>query len=113
METKNIVRVIYLYLVTAITIVVLLISSIGMINLLLKEYVLNVKGWEELDVKFECEQPGPTGIMVQAENYDECIANAEIKGQERHANSVKMDFATYISMMLVGPSPLPCSLGNY
>lgn len=45
----SIIRYIYLYLVTAITIVMVIISSVGFIKLVLEEYVFDVKGWGELE----------------------------------------------------------------
>ncbi|NIA01827.1 MAG: hypothetical protein GWP15_00415 [Nitrospirae bacterium] len=63
-KKTSMIRKVYLYLVTAITIVILLVGFIGLINLLLKEYVLDVKGWQETEKYWECEQPGERDGLV-------------------------------------------------
>ncbi len=63
-KKTSMIRKVYLYLVTAITIVILLIGFIGLLNLLLKEYVLDVKGWQETEKYWECEQLGERDGLV-------------------------------------------------
>jgi hypothetical protein len=115
MSTKNfsIIRYIYLYLVSAITIVLLLISSIGMINLVLKEYVFDVKGWEEIYGEYyECGEdsslredypktmPEPR-VVLSEEDKEECIERVKERRSLERKNDVKRDFVNYLAMLIV------------
>lgn len=113
-KKTSLIRKIYLYLVTAITIVILLIGFIGLLNLLLKEYVLDVKGWQETEPYWECEQreeiyymddfvekPVPAIEDVSDEELDSCIADAKAKRELQRTNDIKRDLAQYLAMILV------------
>jgi len=114
-KKTSIIRKVYIYLVTAITIVILLIGFIGLINLLLKEYVLDVKGWQEIDRYWECEKiepvpiavgedevPEPVPIAISTdEEKEDCIADAEEQREMQHVNDLKRDLAQYLAMILV------------
>ena len=114
------IRKVYLYLVTAITIIVLLIGFIGLINLLLKEYVLDVKGYQETERYWECEEPvdmymkeemamsDPVAVPVVTEEVgmtdeemDECIAETREQREMQRMNDLKRDLAQYLAMILV------------
>lgn len=114
----GVIRNIYLYLVTAISIVMLIISAVSLINLGMKEYVFDVKGWDELqDPKFQCGDDillytyGPDGKMVdkypnmteeaKRQKKQECTLNLEKQAKLNHSNQVKSDLAWAISMFLV------------
>lgn len=118
-KKTSLIRKIYLYLVTAITIVILLIGFIGLSNLVLKEYVLDVKGWQETEPYWECEQRGEIYIkddivaeplvegelVVESAMSDEemnnCIADAKGKRESQRMNDIKRDLAQYLAMILV------------
>ncbi len=115
-KSKRLIRHIYLYLVTAITIVLVIISTIGMINLALSEYVFDVKGYEELDdYKWQCgENATPVAVddrelnpaksvAVKAteEDQSKCLEDAKANAVLRHENDVKRDFVNWLSMLLV------------
>jgi hypothetical protein len=120
-KKTSLIRKIYLYLVTAITIVILLIGFIGLLNLVLKEYVLDVKGWQETEPYWECEQRGevyykndivavpivdgemlvePEPIMTD-EEIDNCVADTKEKRESQRTNDIKRDLAQYLAMILV------------
>jgi hypothetical protein len=106
MDKQKLIRTIYLYLVSAITIVILLISSIGLINLVLNEYVLDVQSWSEIDSKFACNDEfrytaQPTGEELTGEELTECEADQKERAEIRHVNDLKRDLATFLSMLLV------------
>lgn len=113
-----IIRNIYLYLVTAISIVMLIISAVSLINLGLKEYVFNVKGWDELqDPQWQCGDDvllytyGPDGKMIdkypnmteetKTQKKQDCVNNLEKQGKINHANQIKEELSWAISMFLV------------
>ncbi|MFH1534031.1 MAG: hypothetical protein ABID64_03805 [Nitrospirota bacterium] len=119
-KKTSMIRKVYLYLVTAITIIVLLIGFIGLINLLLKEYVLDVKGYQETERYWECEEPvdmymkeemamsDPVAVPVVTEEVgmtdeemDECIAETREQREMQRMNDLKRDLAQYLAMILV------------
>ncbi len=69
---KSIIRTIYLYLISAITIGVFITASIGLINLVLKEYVFDVKGWQEVEDYWECDsiyEPWESDYTWECDDY--------------------------------------------
>lgn len=120
-KTPSIIRKVYIYLVTAITIVILLIGFIGLINLLLKEYVFDVKGWQEVEKYWECDKPGgefmlrevpevvseTKDVIVDVEEAmtdkekEDCIAEAKKQRDMQHMNDLKRDLAQYLAMIIV------------
>lgn len=107
---KSIIRTIYLYMVTAIAIVLILISSIGLLNLLLKEYVFEIKSWEEMqDFSYQCDPKVMDPIGVQnktvatktAEEIESCIAKKQLEASEQAKNRKLEDLTWFISMLVV------------
>lgn len=107
-----------MYGVAIIAIVVILISTIGLVRLVLNEYVFDVKGWAEMEDYWECEDgtlfekwDNEVGDNVQidpdltedqkAEKKSECIEKTDAKRALQHSNDVKSDFVTWISMLIV------------
>ncbi len=115
-DKKRIIRFIYLYLVTAITIVLILISTIQLLNLALSEFIFDVKGWDEINVSWECEDeqlkyrweegkriekfPGISEEELENKRQ-ECIEDAEEKAKLSHLNNIKRDLSWTISMLIV------------
>ncbi|MFH1284145.1 MAG: hypothetical protein ABIH78_00975 [Candidatus Peregrinibacteria bacterium] len=119
----GIVRALYLYIVTAISVVILIVSMIGLINLVLKEYVFDVKGWEELDTMqpemyYGCTDDAllykydpasgaqilkdPTLTSEQKEILKaDCLVKATENAEFRHANEVKRELVLWLSMLIV------------
>lgn len=102
----------YLYLMTAITIVITLVSTIGMINLALNEYVFDVKGYNEIYRDYyQCGEDGsgmklaPDALSQQKEltpeEVTECKKKIDEQRELEHQNDVKRDFVTWISMLIV------------
>ena len=125
-KSKNrahIIRYIYLYLVTAITIVLILISTIGFLNIVLKEYILQVKDYNQINGPFECTDDqlfytydvngkqipktsisSTTTLLTEAEKTakrDECMKKSEEKMALNHVNDIKRDIAEYLAMILI------------
>ncbi|MBU1151889.1 hypothetical protein KJ632_03640 [Patescibacteria group bacterium] len=115
-DKRKLIRHIYLYLVTAITIVLILISTIGFINLFLRKYVLDVKPYDEFTKPYECEEQNllyrydgnvqqkknPNLSKVQEEELiAQCEADEEINRELRNKNDLKRDIAQYLAMLLV------------
>lgn len=115
----HVIRYIYLYLVTAISIVLILISTIGFLNLILKEYVLHVKDYAEVDAEnaWQCtdetlfysydsrgmkmaKYPAATAAELD-QKREECKAKAIENGKEQAKNNLKRDIATFLSMFLI------------
>ncbi len=115
MEKYKIVRYIYLYLVTAITIILLIVSTIGVINLGLKEYVFGIKGWGEFeDIYYECGEEYPhlskpaipeeedfARVSLSSEEKEECIQKIKERRSLQHKNDLKRDFVNYLAMLIV------------
>lgn len=112
MEKIRIIRYIYLYLLTAISIVLVLVSTIGLINLALSEYVFDVKGYNEVYKDYYQCGEGYNGVKLSPEEMgnqkvltDEEIAACKLKIDEQrvleHKNDIKRDLVTWLSMLLV------------
>lgn len=122
-KSRGIIRYVYLYLITAITIVMIIISTVGFLNLLLKEYILDVKDYIQIGGPYECmdTQLFPTATDVNGKTVpvvatpaapaltaaekqakkDECIKNSEKQMALNHVNDIKRSIAEYLAMILV------------
>jgi len=103
---------VYLYLVTAISIVLVLVSTIGLINLALSEYVFDVKGYGEIyRDNYQCGEygdgmkPVPDALsdekVLTSEEAEECKKNLDAQRELEHTNDVKRDLVTWLSMLIV------------
>lgn len=113
----SIIRYIYLYLVTTISIVLIIIAAVWAINLVLKEYVFQVKDWNEFEEYYECSDDtlfytyDTKGLRVEkapalseAEKKtekEECIKNTKEKRELQHSNDIKRDMVTWLAMLIV------------
>ncbi|MDP4011789.1 MAG: hypothetical protein Q8P72_06215 [Candidatus Roizmanbacteria bacterium] len=119
----SIIRSVYLYLVTAISIVVLLISVIGSVNIIIREYVFGVHGsWDNVTYPMdgkggECGEDNlfysydSKGTRYQVDpslskedkkvKVDGCVKRAEERNTLQNDNQIKRDFAQYLAMFLV------------
>ncbi len=116
-----IIRAVYLYLVTAITIVLILISTIGLLNVVLDNFVFDVRDYYEFEKYYECENPDyalkplPTGEReavavpseegtkntMSEEEKAECIAEAKEKREQQRWNDIKRETVDYVSMLII------------
>lgn len=110
------IRTVYLYLVTAITIVMIIIAAVGFIRLILNEYVFGVKSWDAFTVLYECENQvvavpadptvptkvatTTTKVLTPAEK-EKCVADAKARQEASHANDIKRDIVEWLAMLLV------------
>lgn len=113
------IRTVYLYLVTAITIVMIIIAAVGFIRLLLNEYVFGVKSYDAFTVPYECENAQTiamqtetigaapaapakvtTRVLTPAEK-EKCLADAKTRQEASHANDVKRDLVEWLAMLIV------------
>ncbi len=123
MEKSNkfsIIRFIYLYLVTAITIVMIIVSTVGFIRIVLNEYVFDVKSWDAFQSPklYECSEDTlfytynekgvrvpkdgqlRTDAMMKAE-IDECVNTTSEMRKAQHINEVKTEVVMWLSMIIV------------
>ncbi|MCK9185937.1 hypothetical protein M0P48_00670 [Candidatus Gracilibacteria bacterium] len=122
-KKTGIIRSVYLYLVTAIAIVVLLISVIGSLNIVIREYVFGVHGsWDNLSYPMEikggeCSEDAlfysydnsgkkyliDTSLTAEQKKTktDECVKKVEERNKLQNDNQIKRDFAQYLAMFLV------------
>ncbi len=107
----------YLYLVSLVSLVILIIASIGLINLVLKEYVFDVKEWNEFEPYYECDENqlfysyDSTGKQIpkypnistadKELKKEDCIAKVKETRESQRKNTVKTDFIFDISMLIV------------
>lgn len=95
----KLIRYIYLYLVTAICIVLILVSTIGLINLVLKEYVFDVKDYSEIYVGQNCNMD--VSVNSEPAKLEEC-KKADLERAEIEAdNNLKRDLVNYLAMLIV------------
>jgi hypothetical protein len=116
-DRVRIVRYIYLYLVTAITIVLILVSTIGCLNIVLRDYVFGVLDYEQVEGPYECQDDvllyGYDNNGVKYEKFkgltqeqkdlkkSDCMTKAEARIAKRHVNDVKREFAQYLAMFTI------------
>lgn len=120
-RSVSILRSVYLYLVTAISIVVLFISVIGSLNIIIREYVFGVHGsWDYQIVDLKVSQCSEDMLFYTYDNsgkrvvkdssltkeeqttkVDECVKNTEAQQKLQNDNQIKRDFAEYLAMFLV------------
>lgn len=117
----KVIRYIYMYLVTAISIVLIIVASIGLIKLVLEEYVFDVKTWEEINGQmkpYECEEgvlfaayddgsgvKVPRAVNLTDEEKQKKMEDCRVEYDERiklqSVNEVKRSLVNWISMLVV------------
>lgn len=116
----SIIRYIYLYLVTAITIVMIIVSTVGFIRIVLNEYVFDVKGWDEFQSpkQYECSEDvlfytyNDKGLKVPKDaklrtedmtkaEVEECVKTTMETRRAQRLNEVKSEVVTWLSMIIV------------
>ena len=116
----SIIRYIYLYLITAITIIMVIISSVGFIKIVLEKYVFEVKGWGELeDPKsyWECSDDTlfytydtagkrvPKDVAKTKEQMEkektECQESTKLRREIQDDNELKREIVWWLSMIIV------------
>jgi len=116
-DRLSLVKFVYLYLMTLVGIVLLVISTIGFFGLGLKEYVLQVKDYSAFDKPYECTDDtllySYTDKGVKTAKYPnlsqqdldtkkaDCEKEATARNEARHTNDVKRDLAEFIAMFIV------------
>ncbi|MDD3862224.1 MAG: hypothetical protein PHP74_05075 [Candidatus Gracilibacteria bacterium] len=116
-NATKIIRTLYLYMVTGISIVMILISATMGVNLILKEYVFKVLDYEQVEGPWECQddqlfmiydekgnQISKTPSLTEDQKKlkkDECMKKAEERINKRHKNDINRDLAQMMSMFLV------------
>lgn len=113
----KIIRTLYLYMVTGISIVMILVAATMGANLLLSEYVFKVLDYEQVDGPWECQDdqlfytydqngkqvektPGLNEDQKQLKK-DECMTKATERIEKRHKNDIKRDLSQMLAMLLV------------
>jgi len=111
------VKFIYLYLMTLVGIIMLVISTVGFLGLGLKEYVLEVKDDMAFEPAYECTDDAllysynEKGIRVAKyptlptaeidKKKADCEKVAKERNEARHANDVKTQIAEFLAMFIV------------
>ncbi|MEK7672407.1 MAG: hypothetical protein AAB373_00840 [Patescibacteria group bacterium] len=118
----GVLRAVYLYLVSAITIVMVIISSVGLIKIVLERYVFDVKTWGEIEIAnpksfYECtddtlfytydtkgvrvlKNASQTPEQMETERQ-KCITETKANREMQSANEVKRDLVWWLSMLIV------------
>lgn len=113
----GIIRYIYLYLITAISIILIIFAAVQAINLVLREYVFQIKDWNAFEEYYECTDDTlfyiydtkgtkieKTPILSEEEKKtakDECIVKTQEKRELQHNNDLKRDMVAWLSMLIV------------
>lgn len=112
----SLIRTIYLYLIAAITIVMILVALTNTIKVGL-EVVFNVKLWDEIGPRYECQDkissaqlmgkpipaiaPNETPALLTEEEKTECLKKSEELAKERATNERKRDLIWSLAMIIV------------
>jgi len=111
------VKFIYLYLMTLVGIVMLVVSTVGFLGLGLREYVFEVKDYSAFDEPYECtddtllysynekgvkiaKYPNLPQTEIDKKKAD-CTADAKTRNEARHSNDVKREIAEYLAAFIV------------
>ncbi|MFA7685633.1 MAG: hypothetical protein WCX95_02445 [Candidatus Gracilibacteria bacterium] len=116
-SATKIIRTLYLYMVTGISIVMILISATMAANLVLKEYVFKVLDYELIEGPYECmdenlfytyDQNGKQVVKdatltedQKKVKKDECTSKAVARIAKRHTNDIKTSLAEMLGVFLV------------
>lgn len=105
-KTPHILQLIYLYILSFVGIVITIVSSVGVINLVLKNYVFQV---DSVDYYYAdiCRTPktvenGSAGIPPTDEEVQKCEQSEKEKALMRLSNETKRDLASSIAGIVVG-----------
>ncbi len=116
----SVIRYIYLYLITAITIVMVIVSSVGFLKIVLEKYVFDVKTWNALtDPKtyYECSDdtlfytydtagkrvakpPVKTPEEMEKERA-KCMEDTKARYILQDENELKREIVWWLSMIIV------------
>ncbi len=116
----TVLKQVYLYLIAAITLVMTIVSTVGLIRIVLNEYVFEVKGWEQMENPksfWECSEdtlfytfdekgvkklktPG-LSKEAMAQEKENCKQEAVASRESQHKNNVKDETVTWLSMLIV------------
>ena len=119
----SIIRIVYLYLVTAISIVLVIIGAIGLLRIVLNEYVFDVKSWSEMELEnpkniYECtddsllytydpasgksikKYPNKSQTEIDAEKA-KCLEEAKISRLNQAKNDLKQEIVMWLSMLII------------
>ncbi len=95
-----IIRQLYLYGVSGVALVMMVVASIGLVNLAIEEYVLDVKDWGEISKDYwECDEENVSS--QQYESFEECKQSVDEQRATEADNDKKRALAEYISMLIV------------
>lgn len=96
------IRNLYLYLVSGICVVMMLISTVGVVNLVLKEYVFDVKSYDEMQrVPWACEDSNSEVEKYPGLSQEECIVKEKAIAAAERENENKRDLVWFFSMLIV------------
>lgn len=122
-KKSHIIRTVYLYLVTTISIVVVIIGAIGLLRIVLNEYVFDVKSYSEMDLEnpkniYECtddsllytfdpasgksikKYPNKTQAEIDVIR-EKCLEDAKITRLSQARNDLKQEIVIWLSMLLI------------
>ncbi len=116
----TVLKQVYLYLIAAITLVMTIVSTVGLIRIVLNEYVFEVKGWEQMENPksfWECsddtlfyifDEKGvkklkTPGLSKEAMSQEKetCKQEAVASRESQHKNNVKDETVMWLSMLIV------------
>jgi len=103
---RGILKMIYLYILAFVGIIISVVASIGMIDLVLKQYVFQVDNYGTYYVGDVCRQPknvdGTVTVQPSQTEIDQCIKDQEARVKSDNANQVKRDLSSQIAGLLIG-----------
>ncbi|MBI4975409.1 hypothetical protein HZC20_01910 [Candidatus Peregrinibacteria bacterium] len=77
-KKMGVLRAIYLYVVTSISIILVTVSTIGLLNIVISEYILKVKDWEQVNMVSQCDNDMPGAKMMK----DASMMNSSVMKEE-------------------------------
>lgn len=116
-SATKIIRTLYLYMVTGISVAMILVAATMGADLVLKEYVFKVLDYEMIDGPWECQDDqlfytyDQNGKQVAKDpalteeqkkvKKDECTNKATTRIEKRHANDIKNNLAEILGVLII------------
>jgi hypothetical protein len=100
---KTILKMIYLYILSFVGIIITVVATIGLLNLVLRQYVFQVEMTNYYYPAEICRTPKtPTDTTPTKEEITQCEKDQEIQNNEMALNDTKRELANEIAGILIG-----------
>lgn len=104
-EPRSILKMIYLYILSFVGIIITVVASIGIVDMVLKNYILSVEPSPYYYDMCSMEKPGTIDEKMESPTKEEraaCIEEQSLKAKQEQSNQMKRDLSGQIAGLLIG-----------